>query len=272
MATNFRGFKPKKLKPRTDMDFTTLRKEIFQHGRSITWEKAAACPCQRQLSAGSPVKEVNTREPRPDCETCDGKGYFYYTSQNIEVLALDAKYNPEYFQFYGARVEGLIRFTFLPEHMPGWLDKVTLLDTYAQYNDVLVKGPNNVEAMRYPIVTRSVKVGTAADVTESEVIQVKTLYVRKASAQGITTDEELVEDQDFVVTSDGKIDWSIGAAKGTAPAEGERYSVSFFMNPVYVVKSLPYTQRNTYHTEKSATEVFQELPVLADAWLEWLGD
>ena len=88
----------------------------------------------------------------------------------------------------------------------------------------------------------------------------------------MVTGSELVENTDFVVTSDGKIDWTLGVGLGTAPTAGERYSLSYFINPVYVIKSLPYTQRNTYSTDKSATEFRQELPVLADALLEGLGD
>lgn len=254
------------------MDVDTLRKEIFQHGRSIRVQKAAACPCQRQLTAGTPAKTVNTKEPRPDCSLCEGKGYFYYATQDIEALALDAQFNPERFALYGERATGMIRFTFLPEHMPGWLDRITLLDSVAQYNEVITKGSSAIESTRYPIQTRSVVVGTAADNTVAETIQVRTLYVRKANAQGVVTGSELVESTDFVVTSDGKIDWTLGVGLGTAPATGERYSVSYFMHPVYVVKSLPYTQRNNYSTKKSATEFVQEMPVLADAWLEWLGE
>ena len=272
MAQTFIGLTPKKLRPRADMNPLALRKEIFQHGKTVKWERAAACPCQRQLTAGSPAKSVNTKEPRPDCSVCSGKGYFHHTPQTIEVIMLSAMTAPERFAHYGEHVNGTVRLTFLPEHLPGWMDKVTVTDSFAEYREINTKTSSAVEALRYPVATRSVIVGTAGDNTIAATLSMKTLYCRKATAEGVVAGSELVENTDFVINADGKIDWSLGVTAGTAPTTGERYTISYYINPVYVIKSFPYSQRVTYSVEKSATEVRTELPVLADAWLEWLGD
>ncbi len=86
------------------------------------------------------------------------------------------------------------------------------------------------------------------------------------------TGNELVVGVDFAVTSDGKVDWALGIAAGTAPTEGEYYSMTYFAHPRYIVANHPHVIRDTRTKKKSPTESLTHLPVKADCLLEFLRD
>lgn len=55
----------------------------------------------------------------------------------------------------------------------------------------------------------------------------------------------LVEGQDFAVV-EGRIDWSLGDQRGTAPAPDQRYSVTYNYNPRYIVTGFNHAARDQY--------------------------
>ena len=82
---------------------------------------------------------------------------------------------------------------------------------------------------------------------------------------------ELKPGEDFTVTEDNKIDWTIGIPNGRAPNPGEYYSMQYYMHPVYVVRSMPYQYRDITFKLKSPNLDLMNLPTKVQAWLEFLG-
>lgn len=276
-----------KLIPRVDTSPRDFRRELQTHGTRVKWELAAECPCQRKLQLSASEGDVLTtitqftREKQRECPECKGSGWIRHSGQNIRALFTSMDRQPDRFAAYGGTyAKGVARVTTMPEHTPGFMDRLTMLDCTMSYTEITTRGEGTVDSVSYPVATRTMYVGTDADATVAETKQVGVFYCRKADGNGIVTGGELVAGEDLVVNEDGDIDWSLGLSNGTAPSEGERYSLQYFIHPVYVVKNFPYAIRASYTSSSvgggTATgisgEQYVELPVLSEAWLEWLGD
>ena len=125
---------------------------------------------------------------------------------------------------------------------------------------------NAIEALRYPIQARTL------DLANGETV-VRVLRLQYADANGLSAEaNSLTEGTDFfTVTADGELDFSLGDASGTAPAEGQRYSVSYYARPRYYVASHPHTHRDSTRRRKSATESPITLPIQVECSLEFMG-
>jgi len=263
---------PKKVRPRLDFDMKMIRMRIYEKGLRLQWEMAAECPCMRVVTVGTTIQKTgNTREPIPGCAGCDGAGVIYHSKQEIRGLVIGAKQDQDRFRLYGEYAIGMVGLTLLPEHIPGIYDRFTLLDDVMLYRETRERTAATTEALRYPIASRTINVGSEADPTVPESRTYKVMYVRTASTTGTVSSAALVEDTDFAITSDGKIDWTLGIANGNAPATGGFYSVSYFCNPVYVVNNYPHAFRDTYTQDKIASPVLTNLPVQVDCLLEFLN-
>lgn len=268
MAPTFTALRPKKLKPRVDFDERLFRTHIFTNGLRVLWELAARCPCQRRMA----VQEIDefTSEKRPDCPACNGTGVIYHSPQEITAQFTSAERNYERFAPWGENMPGMARFTLLPEHLPTILDRYTLLDAVITYTETRIRKAV-VEALRYPIVTRSLTLGQVGDPTEPDPTGVGVVYARRADSEGVLLGNELVAGTDFDVIS-GEIDWAKGDALDTAPEKGSPYSVQYFCSPRYVVKNFPHAVRDTQVLRKLPSAVAKQLVVAADAWLDFLGE
>jgi hypothetical protein len=119
--------------------------------------------------------------------------------------------------------------------------------------------------MKYPIVSRNLDLAGGATA-------VSALYAIKASSTGVVDSAApLVNGVDFTITADGKIDWALGVAAGTAPAENSFFSISYYANPRYVVVDIPHAFRDTWIGTNVATPYFAPLPVNCMAQLEFLA-
>ena len=275
------GLKPKKIKPRVDFDMDSFRQRVYEKGLYLKWEMAAECPCRRVLTVGtgtfdahtgSGVRTGDTREPRPDCPQCSGSGVIYHSSQIIRGLVIGSQNDFDRFRLYGEYAAGMVGLTLLPEHVPGVLDRFTLNDNILVFKETRKRTAATIESLRYPVVSRTTQVGTAADATVSEDLTLSVLFARKASASGIVTGNELVVNTDFAITADGKIDWTLGIAAGTAPAENEYYAMNYYAHPRYIAINHPHAFRDTYTKKKSPTEKLTNMPVKVDCMLEFLKD
>ncbi len=110
---------PDKLNPRPDFRPEDFRKLMFHRGMDMMWEHAQECPCRRKSSdfAGDkfgtgailgPNPEATTTEARPDCEMCDGAGYFHHSPQVIKGLVTRASSTPEAYSAWGEYARGMI--------------------------------------------------------------------------------------------------------------------------------------------------------------------
>jgi|6_EtaG_2_1085325.scaffolds.fasta_scaffold08301_3 hypothetical protein len=274
-----RGLVPKKIKPRVDFDIGSFRQRVYEKGLYMTWEMAGECPCNTVVTVGDggsvygrQNRSADTGEPRVDCPSCNGTGLIYHSSQTVRGLVIGAENDFDRFRLYGEYATGMVGITLLPEHVPGILDRFTIMDSLIVFKETRKRTTAVVEELRYAIGTRSVIVGTEADQTESETQELSALYAIKATTNGVISGNELVIGTDFTITSSGKIDWTLGIAAGTAPTEGEYYAFTYFAHPRYVVANHPHVLRDTRTKRKTASEQVTHLPVKVDCLLEFLRD
>lgn len=228
------SFTPNKLRPRADLNIGEFRKNILTHGMRTKWEMAAQCSCSRKLSLASDqiaslsrTISGDTLEKQPDCVACEGKGWLYHSAQEIKVVALAANRHPQRNAegYIWADTPSAIKLSMLPEHLPGYNDRFTMLDNTMSYNDVVVRGdnpgtPTTVDILKYPVASRTLLLGDPADTTVQNITSVDILYCRKADLLGKMLDQELVKGTDFQVTSDGNIDWALGSQASTSAGGG----------------------------------------------------
>lgn len=262
---------------RVDFVEPELRRFILQHGQELQWESAARCPCIRQLAGQSASFTGETFEQRKDCPECSGNGVIYFNPQLVTAFLLSASQDQGLRRLYGERSSGMVRITVNHEHKPSIGDRyVATKSTYAT-DEVRVRTAATVEALRYPIAIRTYEVGSAGDPTEGEERELGVVYCRRVDENGELLGNVLVEDTDFVITAEGKIDWTLGDGLGTAPEEGNRYSAKYYSHPVYVVEAVPYQHRDQWvkvrnpTDEKSSDLQFKQLPIHVHCWFEQLG-
>ena len=273
----FRGLVPKKIKPRVDFDMSSFRQKVYEKGLRIKWEQSAECPCQTVISVGTGTNMYNqartsgTREPQSNCAGCGGSGVLYTFQQEIRALVIGAQQDYDRFRLYGEYAKGMVGITTLPEHMPGVLDRFTLLDNYMTFKETVVKASAATQPLRYPIASKSVVVGTEADLTNSETITVDVLHIAKADVNGTYSSQVYTKGVHFTVV-DGKVDWTLGTALGVAPTEGEYFAVTYVANPRYAVMNHPHAFRDTYILRKTADPVLTQMPIKVDCMLDFLTD
>jgi hypothetical protein len=262
------GLKPSKIRPRVDMRVDNLRRLVFEKGMRIKWSMAAECPCQESLTLSG--KTGNTRESRVDCAGCSGTGIVYHSEQEVVGIVSDPNTDYDRFRTYGEYETGSLRISLLPEHAPGPMDRLELLDNVMVFRETKKRTASTTESLRYPIVKRTFKVGSAGDNTVSVTTTIGVLYMRKATTAGVISSDVLEEGTDFIVNSSGEIDWTLGIAAGTAPSTGEFYSASFYVHPTYVVTGFPYTFRDTNIQRKLTAPSFENMPTAVNCKLEFL--
>lgn len=105
-------------------DFTTL---IEQKGRNVTIETALACPC----------KSKNTNQ-QSNCKNCGGTG-FVFINPRFTRLVLQGMSAKEEFLSNGATmtVTGDLKVTANDNEELTWMDRITVLDSRAIFNEVL---------------------------------------------------------------------------------------------------------------------------------------
>lgn len=273
---NLPPLQPPKLNPRADFRTSELRKLVYAKGFPCLWEQAAECPCHRQSDAvvtgdfgyATPLgKPAATGECRPDCVLCMGRGYFYHSAQETIAIFTGFNVTSEAWKAWGEHARGMASITLLPENLPAFRDRFTLLDAAVVHRESRVRTAAAVEALRYPIVTRQLQLATGP-------LNLAVLYAHRANTDGVATAADvLTGGVDFEVTSDGKIDWTLGNASGKAPVTNARYSISYFAHPRYVVTEFPHAVRDALTITKQpiGTPKHDPLPVQAMARLEFLG-
>lgn len=269
---------PSKLTPAVDFDPEEFRKMVMTHGLRVWWEQSAECPCSTRskeyLRDGSRFTQdidaagqsVYTGEPRANCPACKGNGYVLHSGQQIRAVLTGAKHNPKAFEIYGEYANGMISVSTLPEHLPGYQDRFTLLDSAMVYRETRIAA-GSVDKLRYPIVSRLL------DLVGGPTPFAGVLYCLKAGVTGeVPVGFAPLEDGvDFEVTAEGYLDWALGLARGTAPTPGEPYSVTYCGAPRFAVVDYPHSLRDTWVKIKTANRTYQALPINAMARLEFMG-
>ena len=255
---------PPKLNPRADFKPEQFRKVIISHGLNVRWEQAAECPCSQASNAhgfslGS--ASISSEQARVDCPACYGKGYLYHSAQTIRAVVTGARkeeqrHGPAGATEYG---RGNIGLTLLPEHLPMYGDRFSILDSAIVYRETLIRGSGPTDTPRYPIATRSHDLASGN-------LEFGVRYLIVADDTGeVNPADTLTEGADFNVTEAGAINWI------NPPAEGRRFSVTYYAHPVYIITNHPHAIRDTYINAKAPAPYHAELPIYAEAQLEFYG-
>ena len=261
---------PTKLRPRVDFNMEEYRKFIFNKGVDLTWEQCSECPCSASASSFNEVAYIHTTtqttgEARADCALCDGKGYFWHSSQTIRAIVTRQDTKQDQFALYGEYARGMVSVSTLPEHLPAYGDRFTIQASVMIYRETRTRTDQAIEKMRYPIGTRNLDL-------QGGVQTLRVLHIQKASSAGLSTESDaLTSGVDYVVTEQGRIDFTLGDQAGTAPATGDRYSITYYASPRYYVADHPHAHRDSVHLRKSPDESPLLMPVQVNCSLEFMG-
>jgi len=206
---------------------------LSTQGTRVDLWPAVECPCY--ISS-------ETDQPRRDCTVCDGKRFEYPAGLRVSARAIfqDLGRDRDLQAKHGDLFIGTGSFTLRGEYALPDHSYIILTDAFVVLQRIRQRAASGTtDTLRDPIIVPSgLIVGpTAADTATSGV-----MYVRKATATGLGGDV-LVEGTDFAVTDAGAIDWTLGVARGTAPAAGGAYSITYYAKPRYVVERAPHVVR-----------------------------
>lgn len=255
-----------------DLPEEPFREQTEGRGLNVLWEQAARCPCAVQTQdvnleafGFEPQGFASTRASRADCPVCHGSGILWHSAQPVRMLVHRATEDPKRFgSSRGTYKDGHANFTARPEHLVAHGDRLTVLDSNMVFTEVRTRTTETVEELRYPIVERVLDL-------EGGKTSFSVLYVHIATENGSVAANGVREiDVDFGVT-DGKLDWSLGEAAGRDPLEGALYSVTYFINPRYVVTNYPNSSRDTWLRKKRPAPELQLHSVHVQGKLEFLG-
>lgn len=222
-------------KPRVDFEKSDFDRLIREKGYRVLWSAAELCPCR--LNA-------DTDQPDPMCPVCDASGYVYTfpdpaepgldeyekesppflstpTERATQAILTSMVHDPAIFEKFGEWLNGTASLTTFSFNRVGHRDRFKVLDHTQVYRQVVEVPASQViavrrarrEALRYPVVRlrRVFAVasgGTTTDYTDSTVVQ---------------------DDGSLLVT---------------APP-GSRLSISYEMNPIWVVVQYPHIVRGS---------------------------
>lgn len=252
---------------RVDFNAEWNRSAAQEKATHIKWQQVCACPCGTEHTKDS--QAVFVRDSPVSCDACGGTGRLYGPAQDTLALITDASRMESTYALWGGYSRGSISVTFMPENLPAEWDRITLSEGHIVLTDRRVRKAT-VERPRYPISKRKVAVGSGAGCTTPRDVIVGVIGAYKLRPDGTTDPAPMEESVDFVVTDDGYIDWTLGDARGSAPALGQQYGVRYFARPVYVVRDFAYMRRDFYELRKGDL-VYVQHPVAAIALLEHLG-
>jgi len=262
---------------RVDVDPDKQRRFLYQNGLDCVWERAALCPCGVKglsvLGAGDlrqaladPATPGDAQTLDPACPVCFGQGVIYYRSETIRALALAMQINYQPQGLVGDYAPGFAAITTYPEQQLAYRDRIRVLDAQVTVQDVKLRTAATVEALRFPVVARTLRL-TSGDETARTLYAIKTGLDWRVPVSGAV----LVEGVDFSITVDGKVDWSLGDVLGTAPVEGARYSITYFANPHFVVVD-PGFPRSSRTIKKQVTDTAKQLAIRSVCRALWLGE
>jgi hypothetical protein len=262
---------PVKLRPRVDWLNEEFRKQFYTRSVSVLWEMCNECPCSNSnegliLDLPSITTDLQKHgEVRSDCPTCKGIGYFWHSKQETRALITSASNDQSRFHEFGEYARGMVNITLLPETLPGFGDRFTMVDSSMRYNETRVRKAGAVQTLRNPIVPRILD-------TQGGATTMRVLNLQVANISGVTpSTSSLIEGVDFDVTDDGEIDFTKGDLNGHAPLVGVRFAITYFAHPRYYVADNPHTHRDSRYVRKSTDENIRLMPVQCKATLEFMG-
>lgn len=236
---------------------------LVNNGMDVLWEQSHECPCllldteQVDLGLGDDFAPAvaapntpSTKQARPDCPECSGKGYVWKSPQTIKafvsterVAELEADWTsvaPK----GGRRIRtkdkelldaGELKFTVLAEHRP------SIGDRYRLMNNILIRKETHFylgeakSELRYDIYTAEL------DTDPVQERGVTYCYTVDDDLDVAVSGTEKLPGVDFTVEEDGSgITWI------NPPKVNGRYTITYYGTPRYLVTELPLSFRDHY--------------------------
>jgi hypothetical protein len=194
---------------------------IEQKGYRMKWEQGMFCSCLREDSG----------QPSYGCPACKGEGYIYFEPTDIRAVVTSINGNKQQDR-PGLDDMGSAYLTPSSRHNVGFRDRFTFMDFTAKFSEIIKRSDNGVpDRLRYPA---------------KEIISVRKL------------DKIFSRGTHFDVSEDGtELLWKPSYEIST----GDRYSVLYNINPVYIAIGPIHEIRGTYTMAKAGgLEAFVQLP------------
>lgn len=240
---------PMKLRPRVDFSPRVFYEALANLGQRVLWESVSRCPCGA----------VGGNAPSLTCSICNGTGWeIGHHKQVVRAVVTSLNRMQEPYNIVGPFEPGTVSMTVRAEHAPSFWDRMTLLDAFMRFQEIATRQNATQQRLRYYIAAQTVSTVDPDTGQESEVT-LKVIHLRKGTEQ--QAGDTLIEGQDFSVTDDGLIDWTLGDDAGTAPVPGEQFSVYYVARPSFRVVSFPHAVRDSRGRYKSPDDYPIYLPV-----------
>lgn len=262
---------PARLPPRVEFLNDGFRGMLINNGMDVVWEQSHECPClildneQVDLGLGDAFapavvspKIPATKQARPNCPECSGKGYVWKSPQTIKayvsrekVTELEADWTsvtPK----AGRRIRtkdkellnsGELKFTVLAEHRPSIGDRYRLVDNVQIRKETHFYLGEAKSELRYDIYTVELDTDPVQD------RGVTYCYTVDSDLDVAQSGTEKFPGVDFTVELDGSgITWI------NPPEVNGRYTITYYGTPKYLVTELPFSFRDHYQKFKRAED------------------
>ena len=254
-------------KVRVDFFNEEFKRLLAQKGLRCQWTQRVQCPCSIPSSEYNlDLRAIDDTSfesgGHPDCPTCNGSGLAESVSQ--EVKAIVTGINTDYDSVdQGTVFLPEVKMTLLPEHLPSFGDRFTLLDSATirqetlSMEDAVQQGAVFDVPLSYPAVTRTLEL-------EPDNVDRTILSVFFTDADGRTVGE-LPETTYLYRPGDNSIRFLGGVPGANRPVK--KFTVSYYANPTFTVMGQPYAIRDTFLRTKGV-EVPTPMLIQAYAKLE----
>ena len=111
--------------PRTDFELNEFEKIIVQKGRKVLFSKALQCPC----------KSRSTNQ-QSNCKNCGGSGWVFVNERETRMIVSGVAIVNEY-KPWSEESRGVINISCSDDEQLTFMDKITLVDANAIYQEVL---------------------------------------------------------------------------------------------------------------------------------------
>jgi hypothetical protein len=266
--------------------------EVQEAGLRTVWEQRYPCPC-RSSDHGSPTEQTDSL-----CLQCYGSGDAYHSPALVRVVYDQPKMTHNELVVWGDYLGGEAIATPRSEFILGHRDRLTVMDSLFIAEDMKERPDvGELLELKHPIASREVefqKDGLNPCVPEASAVDpdnpcASSTFGRHVFNQRVTflgyhansrktpkgNDHDVVvlqEGSDFIVTTDGKIDFSPGDNNGRAPEPNTRVSVVYLAHPVWIVSQYaPYAMQFNYQTEQVEEPLLIELPKSMKCELDIFG-
>jgi len=249
-------------------DPVKFERAIQEHGDRLRWEQASRCPCAANDQTGS---------ANPVCPVCGGAGWEYHSPLEIRGIVDRFEVRIDALEKLGDWAFGSAQLTVQPVHRVGFRDRIVMLDNVVTHSEVVQRDvAGEPDRLTFPVasVSERVLVTRAGGQEVSQLVTFDVLRVRMMTLSRIPGDV-LRKGRDFSVTEDGRIDWTQGDRRGTAPTPGTgphepggHYAITYMHRPSYLISNWPFAARTLHVGHKRPEIVHMPGPVMAFMLME----